>query len=209
MFSPHKLLLRLIVVGAGVLLLAHHYQRALLTPLLPLIQSTLTHVQDDFTIQSLDIVENGPNEVLRLHANLARPTYISGRMFYPIGWQSAAEGGYEIRLTVGGTIQYSLLILIVVLAWPAGHWRVALTRLLFALPLMLLNTAITFPAELWNPIHEEWLSDITWPLLVASKMLMGGGGLILGLLCGAGIIAATSRDAAVALSVAAPATVES
>ena len=198
MLNPFKLLARLLIVGSVVLWLAHHYQRIAVEPLLPLIKTTIESVQDVFTVQSLDIVEDGPNQVIRLRSNLAKPTYVNGRVFYPIGWNSTQQGGYEITLTAGGTILYSLLTLIVALSWPATHWRVLLTRLLISLPLMLglvvLNVAITFPAELWNPIHDEWVPDITWPLLVSSRMLMGGGGLMLGLLCGAlAIVASMGR----------------
>jgi hypothetical protein len=84
---------------------------------------------------------------------------------------------------------YSLLTFIVVLAWPANRWQEwcirALVFLPLALGLLLVNVATTFPAELWNPIHNEWVPDVTWPLLIWSRILMGGGGLVLGLACGA------------------------
>lgn len=197
--NPLKLLIRVIVVSSMVLWLAHHYQRTVLMPMLPLIQTTFETVQDTFTVQSLDMAEDGPNEVIRLRSNLAGPTYVNGRTFYPIGWNSTQQGGFEVTLTAGGAMLYSLLILIVVLSWPAVHWHALVTRLLISLPLMLglvlLNVAVTFPAELWKPIHDEWVPDITWPLLVVSRMLMGGGGLILGMVFGALAIAASTSKA--------------
>jgi hypothetical protein len=193
MLNPLKLICRLIVVSIAVLWLAHAYQRVVLTTLLPLIRTTLESVQDTFVVQSLDVSTDGPNEVLRMRSNFASPTYVNGRTFFPIGWQSTQQGGFEIALTAGGTLLYSLLTLIVILSWPVVQWREYVSRLVVALPLMLglvlLNVGVTFPAELWKPIHDEWLAGITWPLLVASRMLMGGGGLILGLLCGAVAIA--------------------
>jgi hypothetical protein len=198
--TPLKLIARLLVVSALVLWVAHQYQRAIVEPLLPLVGATFTAVQDTFVLQSLDIADDGPNQSLRLRANLAKPIDVNGRMFYPIGWGTNEQGGYQITLTVGGAMEYSLMTLIVVLAWPFAHWQALLKRIVIALPLMLglllLNTTITFPAELWNPIHDEWVPDITWPLLVASKVLMGGGGLMLGLLCGALAIAMSMRTAA-------------
>jgi hypothetical protein len=187
-FNPLKLISRLIIAGSAVLWLAHVFQGALLTTMLPLIRTTLENVQDTFVVQSLEVATNETNEVLRLRANFAGPTYVNGRTFYPIGWQSTQQSGFEISLTVGGALLYSLLTLIVILGWPAVRWREYVSRLVVALPLMLglvlLNVGITFPAELWEPIHDEWMADITWPLLSASRMLMGGGGLILGLVCG-------------------------
>lgn len=193
--NPFKLLVRLIVVSGVVLWLAHHYRHAIMESLLPIIKTTIATVQNDFTIQSLDIAEDGPNETLRLRANLAQPVEIGGRMFYPVGYGTQQTGGYQITMTVGGAMLYSLLTLIVVLAWPVTDWKMLLKRVVIALPLMmgllLINVATTFPAELWTPIHKEWVPDVTWPLLVWSKILMGGGGLVLGLLSG-GIAVALS-----------------
>lgn len=199
MHAPLKLFARVVLVSALVLWLVHHYQRVIVEPMLPLMSATFSAVQSTFVFQALDIADEGVNETLRLRANLAKPINVNGRMFYPIGWNTHEQGGYQITLTVGGALQYSVMTLIVVLAWPCAQWRTLLKRMAIALPLMLtillLNTTITFTAELWNPIHEQWLPDITWPLLVASKLLMGGGGLLLGLVCGVMAIAMSASGA--------------
>ncbi len=189
MLAPVKLLTRLLIISAPVLWFAHHYQRAIVEPMLPLAAATLNAVDDAFTILSLDIDNRDFNEVIRLRANLSEPVIVGGRKFYPLGWGDTPKGWYQVHLTAGGAIGYSVLALIVVLAWPASRWQEMLKRVIFCMPLMLLlflaNIAITFPAELWKPMHDAWVPDITWPLLVASRLLMGGGGLVLGLLCGA------------------------
>jgi len=183
--TPFKLIARLLIVSSLVLWLAHVYQRALIEPLLPSMRTIIAAVQDDFIIYSLDISDEATNETIRLRGNLAKPVVVGGRTFYPIGWGTRQQGGLQVTLTVGGAVQYSLLMLIVVLAWPIAHGKELLKRLLISLPLMLglvlLNVASTFPAELWAPIHDEWVPDITWPLLLWSRLLMGGGGLALGL----------------------------
>lgn len=189
--NPLHLFLRLCVVSLLVLWPAYLYQRTLVTPLLPLIESTVKAAQHTFAINSVDIATEGPNEVVRLRANLAAPTYVHGRTFSPI------EGWFEVTLTAGGVLQYSLMVLIVILSWPASHWKIWRRRILIALPLMLglllLNVAITFPAELWAPIHDEWIPDQVSPLLVSSRFLMGGGGLVLGLVCGTIAVAFGNR----------------
>ena len=213
--NPFNLLMRLLVIGSVILWGGYHFQRNLMESLLPLVRMTISGVQNDFTIQSLDIAQRGASETVRLRANLTRPVAIGGRMFYPIGYGTPYTGGFQVTMTVGGALSYSLLTLIVALAWPADTWRTLFKRLAMVVPMMLaimlINVAVTFPAELWTPIHKDWVPDIAWPLLEWSKILMGGGGLILGLLCGAIAIAASaprrptatelSRDTPMSLSV--------
>jgi hypothetical protein len=197
MLTPLKLFLRVLIASGIVLGLAHTTQSPLTAALLPLIKQSIASVQDDFTTQSLDLVQDGASEKVRLRANLTRPVEIGGRMFYPIGHGTSHTGGFQVLMTVGGVLSYSLLTLIVALAWPVNTWRTLLKRIAMTAPLMLLlvfiNVTITFPAELWTPIHNEWVPDITWPLLQWSKILMGGGGLMLGLLFG-GIAIVLSPD---------------
>jgi hypothetical protein len=194
--NPFKLLARLLIIGSLILWGGYHFQRNLMEPLLPLVRNTISSVQDDFAIQSLDIAQDSVNETVRLRANLTRPVEIGGRTFYPIGYGTPYTGGFQVTMTIGGIFSYSLLTLIVAVAWPVNTWRSLLQRLAITVPIMLaillINVAITFPAELWTPIHKQWVPDIPWPLLQWSKILMGGGGLILGLSCGAIAIAVST-----------------
>lgn len=188
--------------------MAHGVQRPIVSAMIPMVRWTLDTVQSDFLIQSLEIAEDGPNQTLRLRANLSQPVEIGGRTFYPIGYLTRQVGGYQATLTTGGVIVYSLVTLIVVLTWPALQWKEMLKRFAIALPLMvlliLINVGVTFPAELWTPIHNEWVPDVRWPLLEWSKLLMGGAGLAMGLVCGAMAIWSGQVRAEVASPVFAP-----
>lgn len=189
--NPLRLGARLIVASIVVLWLALQYQRALVDPLLPAFRVVLTAVQTDFSILGVEVSRAGTREAVRLRANLAHPIYVAGTKVNPI------DGWFEVTLTVGGVLSYSLLTLIVVLAWPFVFWREFLLRMLIALPLMvaliLVNVAVTFPAELWFPIHGNLVPDETWPLLVWSRILMGGGGLVAGIMMGALAIMLAAR----------------
>ena len=61
--------------------------------------------------------------------------------------------------------------------------------MLLSLVLLLVNVITTFPAEVWALIHDALAPQEIWPLLVWSKMLMGGVGLMLAIAGGAWAIA--------------------
>jgi hypothetical protein len=155
----------------------------------PLVSATVQAADSAFTVLAVDIDTDGPNQTIRVRADLAQPIIIGGRTFVPFRQGSDQRGWYEVNLTLGGAMEYSLLVLIVVMAWPANRWQEWCKRVVISVPLalglLLVNVATTFPAELWNPIHNEWVPDVAWPLLIWSRVLMGGGGLMFGLLCGA------------------------
>jgi hypothetical protein len=194
---PLELLARLLAAAALVLWLSHSFQRAFVKPLIPAFSTALRILNIDFTILGIDVSEDGPNETLRFRANLAHPIEIAGRRLSPFGWGSIPEGGYQVNLTLGGILQYCALTLILVLAWPARHAREFAVRLLSVLPLMgillLIDVPFTVLAELWNAIHAGVDPHGFQPLMIWSRFLMGGGGLMLALLAAALAIALARR----------------
>jgi hypothetical protein len=60
---------------------------------------------------------------------------------------------------------------------------------------LLLNVMTTFPAEVWALLHDAMASQEIWPLLVWSKMWMGGLGLMIAVVSGvvAIVLAGLSR----------------
>jgi hypothetical protein len=189
--NPLNLGMRLVLASILVLWVAHQYQRALVSPLLPVFRAVLTAALPDFHILGIEVSNSGKSERVRLRANLARSVKIAGTEAHPI------NGWYSVTLTVGGVLMYSLLTCIVVLAWPFAIWRELFVRVVIAVPLItaliLTNVAVTFPAELWFPFHADLEPDATWPLLRWSRILMGGGGLVAGIVMGAMAIIAAKR----------------
>ena len=194
MLSPLSLLVRLVLAAMLTLGVAYVCQRSLLQGLLPAIQWTVQSVQDDFVISSVKVATKGQSETVQLVAQLRQPLQVQGRWLYPQAWLGAPVSaqqvsGLQVDLTAGGTLSYSLLVFISVLAWPVSRIRVLVLRLLWAMPqaaaLLWVNVATSFPAELWSLIHDALAPQAVWPLLVWSRMLMGGVGLVLAVSAGA------------------------
>jgi hypothetical protein len=199
--KPLKSIARLIVVVAGVLWFGYASERVVVSASLPFLRATLEAVQNDFDILSMDIARSGPNDTVRVRADYAHAVFISGKLIYPINLGvkpgESLYGWLQVNLTVGGLLQYGLLMMIVVLAWPLGSWREAAVRLALAIPILFVlligNAVSTILAELWSGPHQDFARDEFWPLLAWSKFLMGGGGAMLGLACAAAAIATARR----------------
>jgi len=162
-------------------------ERALIAPLIPAFRGMISLLDLRFRVISVDLVREGSDTVLRFDANLARPIQYAGHTLYPLGWNGQADGVFQAQ--VGGVLQYSALLLIVVLAWPLQRWRELPVRLACAAPLLVLLPLIATPtiviAELWNVISHEFAPEhfVTW--MVWNRFLAGGGGLVLALLAAA------------------------
>jgi hypothetical protein len=182
---PLRLAARLALVATALLWLANHYATSIVQPFVPAIQNGLTSLAADFRILGTEIYLEDGIRTLRIRADLARPTVIAGNVLTPINPGSTIIGWMDIRLTLGGLMQYPLLLLIVVLAWPAQSMREMLARLALTLPLAALlfglTISVTIMAELWFPIHGQYAPGEHWPLLTLSRLLMGGGGQALAL----------------------------
>jgi hypothetical protein len=142
-------------------------------------------VQDDFAILAIDVVEENSAATLRVRADFAHPVVVAGRVLYPMNSNPRTAGWMQVNVTAGGVLQYLMMAIIVVLAWPTRSLLDYAVRLVIALPLAfllaVLATATTILAELWFPVHADLAPSETWLLLTWSRFLMGGGGLALAL----------------------------
>jgi hypothetical protein len=182
---PHRIIGRFLIAAAIVLGGVHEFGSEVIRPLLPIYSHTIELLDGRFTITDAHLSHEGSNEVLRFRANLARPLLVGGKEMDPFGWSRPPEGGFQITYTVGGTLQFDALLLIAVLAWPAGSAREMAWRMGIALPmgaaLLLLDIPFTVVAELRNflatAVDPNGVSD--W--MIASRFLMGGGGAMIAL----------------------------
>ena len=183
---PLKLALRLLVVAIVVLWVAHSFQRALVAPLVPPIRAVVGLIQNNFTILEMDVAHDGPNETLRVRANLARPFSIGATVVYPFGWKPGTEAWMVVNMTLGGVLQYVALMFIAVLAWPVRSLRELAGRVVMTVPLaallLMLQVPLSILAELWAPLLSDFDPDAFSPLLLWSRFLEGGGGLAIALL---------------------------
>jgi hypothetical protein len=201
--SLPKLAARLLIVSIVVLSLAHLFQKAIVTPLLPVLGEVLGVLDSEIKVLSVAAGHNGPNDTVSFHVNLAHPVDIAGRTVYPYGTHSIPDGSMEVSLATAGLLQYALLLLILVLAWPPRRAEEWIARLLIATPLVIALLVVPGPSTalslVWGPFHEALQPDAFWPVLAWSRFLSGGGGIALALLMAAtaiGLARETERRAA-------------
>jgi hypothetical protein len=180
---PLSILIRVAVVGTLVLALAYAGRLALVAPLLPSIAVVVPWMDDEFRILSVDTAQDGSSESVRIKANLARPIYVGAQVVYPLGSHGQPQGWYQVDLALAGIFIYCVVLLIIVLAWPASRSVEYFARLAVTVPLMglllFLDVPFTVLAQLWFPLHSHYQPAAFWPLLAWSRFLMGGGGFVI------------------------------
>jgi hypothetical protein len=183
---PLSLALRLLVVTAVVLWLAHALERVMVDPLIPALRSGVSALDDTFAVTDIRVSGEGANEVVHFRANLTRPVDHGLSVIYPFGWPGAPEGSFQVTYTLGGIVQYGALTLIAILAWPASGIRELAARMLLCAPILVLLVLFEIPstvvAELWNIVDGELDSHSLNGWMIWSRFLMGGGGLMIALL---------------------------
>ena len=179
--SLPNLATRLLIATVAVLGLAHALQRTIVTPLLPVFGAVLGSLDSDVRVLNVANGRDGPNDTVRFDVNLAHPVEIGGRTVYPYGTHSIPDGFMTVNLGAAGLLQYALLLLILVLAWPLGGAAEGVARLLVAAPCVAFLIVIPGPSTalslVWGPFHEALAPGAFWPSLAWSRFLSGGGGL--------------------------------
>jgi hypothetical protein len=181
------------LIGAGVLLVitAHWLQFALVRPLLPVFGGTVELLAPQFTLESVDLIQAQPPAV-RLRTNLLEPVEFAGHTVFPFGWLGRMpQGGYQISQSLTGLLQYPVLVMLIVLAWPASTLKILVVRVALGLAMaafvLLCEAPMTMVAELWSLVRDQADPAATCYWMIWSRFLMGGGGLLI-----AGILGATA-----------------
>ncbi len=194
---PLDFAVRLLVASAIVLSALHLYQRTIIEPFVPAFGDAARLLAADFVIVSADVAQEGPNETVRIRANLAIPLQYANRIIPPFGWnRSVPQGWYQVDLSLGGLLQNSAFLLITVLAWPASPRDLAL-RIALCVPavafLLFLEAPVTIVAELWNTLRNTYDPHGSCGWMVWSRYLMGGGGSLFACVLGAMVIGVVRR----------------
>jgi hypothetical protein len=201
-----KLLARLMIAGVAVLWLAHAFQNAIVQPLLPVLGEVLAALDSNVKVLSVAAAHDGPNRTVTFHVNLAHPIDIAGRTVYPYGTHSIPDGFMEVNLGAAGLLQYALLFVILVLAWPLSGGVELVARLSISIPAVTLLLVIPGPSTalslVWGPFHEALAPDTFWPILTWSRFLSGGGGFAIALVMAAVAIGLARTQSPRAASVA-------
>jgi hypothetical protein len=94
-----------LIAGALVLWSAHLLERSLVQRMLPAFNRIIPLVDDEFTILTTDITQDGANESIRFRLNLSRPIAVGGQTIYPFGWGPIPPGGFQVAIVLGGALQ--------------------------------------------------------------------------------------------------------
>lgn len=189
------LALRLILVAVVVVAAARLLQFQLIRPLVPAFDTLIGLLAPEFTLQSVDLIP-GSAPAVRVRANLLEPVQFAGHTVVPVGWlQTGPPGGYQVSLSLTGLLQYPVLVIIILLGWPARDLQILALRVLVGAPLvaaaLMTEAPMTVVAELWSAIRDQ--ADPAAPCfwMIWSRFLMGGGGLMIaGILSAVAILAA-------------------
>jgi hypothetical protein len=180
---PLRFLARLALITLAVLWLAHAGSVATVDLLLPAIRAEVTALDDNLSIDSLEQVQDGPNQVVRMRGNLRRPIFLGGRAIYPHGWLPHTAGGYQVYLNTIGVLEAPAILLILVLSWPHRTSGELLMRAALAAPLLLVLLALDSPAELVGNFQHTVLLPVDGfsALFAWDRVLEGGGNCALAL----------------------------
>lgn len=180
---PDRLALRLLIAGALILWPAFSLQAKLVQPILPLMGAAVELFSPDVRVLDVALSRDGANQTVRFKLNFARPVSVGAYTVRPYGWPGMPNGAIEVNLGVTSLLQYASLLLILVAAWPREDLQELGARLLISVPLalalVLLPAAWTALSLLWGPFQAELAPQETWPILIWSRFLSGGGGLMI------------------------------
>lgn len=186
--GPPRLIARVLIISVGMLGLAHLLARSILGSMIPVFQTTILTLDDDFTLDDVRIAWLQQNLTLRFRANLSHPVIIYGHRVYPFGWRGRPPGFYQVAHNLDGELGYEAVLFVLVLAWPTARLPELGLRLLIAIPVaaafLIVDVSTTTVASLCNGPYRLIGSahDCHWMLW--SRFLMGGGGYAFGLLFG-------------------------
>ena len=122
---------------------------------------------------------------------------VAGQTLNPFGTAGIPAGYAQVDCTLGGVLEYSCVLLILALGWPARRARELAVRLVLCAPLLLLLVLLDVPstviAELWNSFEQDANVHLVSNWMIWSRFLMGGGGFALALAFAAAALSGAAR----------------
>lgn len=176
--KPLEAGLRLAIAVLVLAMIAWRFGNALTSPLLPLFAWEIETLVPQFHIRGIDIGSGGADTVIRVEAGPVPVVMIAGKLL-PLAPQSR----FQASTLAGHVLQPVVLLLAIVVAWPARRWPRFALRLALAMPLLLLLPMLDVPlvlaAELEATLIELGRSGTLTVLDVWRNFLEGGGRLLL------------------------------
>ncbi|HUO43542.1 MAG TPA: hypothetical protein VMT94_01350 [Burkholderiales bacterium] len=189
---PFELALRLTIAYALAVWLAYRYGRNCIDALLPALEYAVSLTNDVFRIVAMTTDSHGPDTVLRLRVELARPLTIGAQI-----WKPHAGGWMDCVTTLGLLQQPAIVMLGLTLAWPlprpaAALWRALFTALALGV-IVFVHTPFFLWASLWSTFVAVYDPRGFYLLCLWHDVLLNGGQLAIGLLAGIAIIRLADR----------------
>lgn len=187
--------IRLVILTAILLTLGRVYGTAIVTPMLPALTWVIEAADDRLRVDHASIVNRSADTVIQLKVTPIRMLFLGDRMLMP-----NATLHFEPTTLVGSVLQPVILLLAIILAWPAVRLRVFSARLLLAVPMMALLLVVNVPLGFVGVTQDfrEYLpaAPVT-PLVYWNDFLQTGGPLALAIAAGIFVVSAADRWARV------------
>jgi hypothetical protein len=183
--SALEIIAGLAAAAAVALALATVWSGKTVAALLPAIEAEIRALDPDLNIGGMEMMHDGPQDLVTLRADVSRPTLLAGRVVTPLGFDGRQSGWYRVRLSARGVLQAPLIFLVLLLGWPVSSPSRALRRYLLGLPLLALLLAVDAPLDLlanfWQVAVRHADPNAQVSLFAWAKFLEGGGSAALAL----------------------------
>jgi len=183
--------LRLVILAAILLTLGRVYGTAVVTPMLPALTWVIEAVDDRLQVDHAFIVNNSADTVIQLKVTPIRMLFLGDRMLMP-----DTKLHFDPTTLLGSVLQPVILLLAIILAWPAARLQVLPARLLCALPMMVFLLVVNVPLGFVGVMQDfrEYLpaAPVT-PLVYWNDFLQTGGPLALAIAAGILVVSAADR----------------
>lgn len=183
--------IRLVILAAILLTLGRLYGTAIVTPMLPALTWVIEAVDDRLRVDHAIIVNRSADTVIQLKVTPIRMLFLGDRMLMP-----EAKLHFDPSILLGSALQPVILLLAIILAWPAARFRAFPARLLFAVPMIALLLVVNVPLGFVGVMQDfrEYIpaAPVT-PMVYWNDFLQTGGPLALAIAAGVLVVSAADR----------------
>lgn len=173
---------RLVILAAILLTLGRIYGTTIVTPMLPALTWVIEAVDDHLRVDHAIIRNRSADTVIQLKVTPIRMLFLGDRVLLPDG-----KLHFDPSTLLGSVLQPVILLLAIVLAWPAPHLRAFLARLVLGVPMMTVLLVVNVPLSFVGVMQDfrEYLpSAPVTPLVYWNDFLQTGGPLALAIASG-------------------------
>ncbi len=183
--------IRLVILAAILLTLGRVYGTAIVTPMLPALTWVIEAVDNRLQVDQAFITNRSADTVIQLKVTPIRMLFLGDQVLLP-----DAKLHFDPTTLLGSVLQPVILLLAIILAWPAARLWVIPVRLLVALPMMALLLIVNVPLSFVGVIQdfrESLPAAPVTPLVYWNDFLQTGGPLVLAIAAGVLVVSAADR----------------